>query len=548
MKSGASLVVQCLEHLGVKRIFGIPGAKIDAVFDALLDSSIEVIVCRHEQNAAFMAAAEGRITGKPGVVLVTSGPGVSNLVTGLLTATTEGDPVIAIAANVSRKMINKETHQAADNVLLTKAACKFAKEIKAVENIPEVFADAFRISSKPRAGAAFISIPQDITLEKTDAEPIAGAPVHQGAAPEPSLLDAASMINKAKLPILFLGEEASRPENAAAINALLSNNKIASINTFQGAGAINDKNMDIYVGRVGLFKNEPGDQLLANADVVVCIGFNPVEYDPEIWNASKHLRIIHIDYHEAKIHDSYQPKIELVGDIAENLNLLSKALKIKLSPEAYKLIEDEKNHFHNSLKLKTQALENKVHPLEFIQALQSHLHSNARVMCDVGSNYMWFARHFVSKKPHHILFSNGQQTLGVAMPWALSLSTLNPEEEIVSISGDGGFLFSVMELETAVRLKAKFIHFVWTDGSYNMVLEQQLMKYHRKSAVDLGPIDIVKLAEGFGAQGFNLTSIDDFPMIWQKAKSVEGPVLVNVAIDYSDNPAMFKTVNENIGH
>lgn len=168
--NGAMLLVDCLVQQGVEYIFGIPGAKIDAVFDALLDSPIKVIVCRHEQNAAFMAAAYGRLTGKPGVVLVTSGPGVSNLATGLLTATTEGDPVIAIGGNVARGMSLKSSHQSTDNIKLMEAVTKARMAILLPENIPEIIENAFRIATNPRSGAVFISVPQDISHENTTAK------------------------------------------------------------------------------------------------------------------------------------------------------------------------------------------------------------------------------------------------------------------------------------------------------------------------------------------------------------------------------------------
>ena len=205
-KTGAQLLVKCLEQHGVKYIFGIPGAKIDAVFDALLDSKIKLIVCRHEQNAAFAAACYGRLTGNPGVVLVTSGPGVSNLATGLLTATTEGDPVVAIGGNVPRAMRLKEAHQNSDSTRIMEPCTKSSVEVQMVENIPEIVANAFRSACMPQAGAAFISIPQDICLEKTTlAAPRSMPKISYGTAFAASIAQAAKLINKAKQPVILLG-------------------------------------------------------------------------------------------------------------------------------------------------------------------------------------------------------------------------------------------------------------------------------------------------------------------------------------------------------
>ena len=295
-QNGAQLLVKCLEQHNVKQIFAIPGAKIDAVFDALNDSEIRVIVCRHEQNAAFMAAAYGRVTGQPGVVLVTSGPGVSNLATGLLTATTEGDPLIAIGGNVSTHMQMKESHQNADNKLLLAPTCKSSVEVTAVDNIPEAVENAFRLAKAPRSGACFISLPQDITLNKTAIKPNSPSPsVHYGLARSASITQAQDLLKNARNPVILLGQEASRTVNTNAIRGFLKQYPLPVVSTYQAAGVISRDLLKCFAGRVGLFSNQPGDVLLNSADVVLTIGYNPVEYDPESWNKENNKQIIHLD-------------------------------------------------------------------------------------------------------------------------------------------------------------------------------------------------------------------------------------------------------------
>lgn len=544
-KNGARLVVECLEALGIEIIFGIPGAKIDSVFDALCDSKIKLVVCRHEQNAAFMAAAHGRLTGKPGVVLVTSGPGVSNLTTGLLTATTEGDPVIALAGNVPRAMQLKESHQNTDSVRILEAATKSAVEVVMVDNIPEVMANAYRTALMPRAGATFISLPQDILHETTSVSPIKNLDiVRYAAADDLEVRKSADLINSAKLPVLFLGEEASRPQNAEVIRQLLGINPLPTIGTFQAAGVVSKELVENFIGRVGLFKNQAGDELLDKADLVICVGFNPVEYDPEVWNKGSHKKIIHLDYSPAKIHLDYQPDCELLGDIRETLLALIPYLKTEVDNKLLAVVQKLHQKLIHTIEEGANLAGNPVHPLRFIHELRSHVDDETLVICDIGTVYMWMARYFLSYQPHHLLFSNGQQTLGVAMPWALAAALQYPKKQIVSISGDGGFLFSAMELETAVREKANFVHFVWRDGAYNMVLEQQMLKYNRRSGVDFGPVDLVDFAKAFGATGFNLRDPDDFPRILSESLKIQGPVLVDVPIDYSDNPELFMSVDE----
>lgn len=546
--TGAQLFAKCLVNQGVERIFGVPGAKIDALFDALIDTPIEVIVCRHEQNAAFMAASFGRLTGKPGVVLVTSGPGVSNLTTGLLTATTEGDPIVAIGGNVPRSMKYKASHQQADNVGLLREATKSAVEVPVVEAIPELIANAFRDATSARPGACFISIPQDVLLESTHIPACEHSPLPQkGAASVESVSKLAEALMTASRPVLLLGEESSAPEAAEAVRSLLRHHPIPVVSTYQAAGVVPRELVDCFVGRVGLFRNQPGDQLLAKADCIVAVGFNPVEYDPEIWHVDNSVVLCDVASRSCSVRSAYQPSLECVGDIAATLLAVKEAL-----PESHTL------KHHSELKklqagIVSQVEQGKqyeglpVHPLRFIHELRTAVDDQAMVISDVGSHYMWLARYFWSYEPRHLLFSNGQQTLGVALPWAMGAYFAYPNKQIVSISGDGGFLFSAMELETAVRVQAHFIHFVWCDGSYDMVKEQQYMKYDRDTAVQLGHVDIVRYAEAFGATGLRLRDPAEIPTILKDYQGT-GPVLVEVPIDYSDNPMLFQSIHEHLGN
>lgn len=546
----AELVVACLESQGVEFVFGIPGAKIDAVFNALVDSSIRLIVCRHEQNAAFMAAAYGRLTGKPGVVLVTSGPGVANLCTGLLTATTEGDPVIAIAGNVPRDMHFKESHQSADNVGLLRAATKHAVEVNAADCVPEQISNAFRKALMPRRGACLLSFPQDILKETISIQPlpVVAEPMY-GTAAIDLIERTADAIKHAAHPVLLLGEDASMPANSDAINQFLAKNKLPTVSTYQAAGVIDHANVDCFVGRVGLFHNQPGDILLSEADLVITIGFNPVEYDPESWNGDNHAKIIHMSYIPADVHSCYLPEVELLGDITTTLEVLSAQLNLNHLHKISNAVKSCQQHYFDIIESgQHKNTTEKIHPLAFIFKLRESLDDDAYVLCDIGSNYMWMARYFLSFKPHHLSFSNGQQTLGVALPHAMATRLVCPDAEIISISGDGGFLFSATELETAIREKLKFIHFVWTDGTYDMVRIQEIMKYNRPSGTTLGSIDVVKFAEAFGATGFNLTHIADFDATLAAARQAPGPVIINVAIDYSDNDTLIELKDPLHGH
>lgn len=549
LQNGAKLFVDCLVQYGVKRIFGIPGAKIDALFDALIDSPIEVITCRHEQNAAFMAAAYGRLTGKPGVVLVTSGPGVSNLATGLLTATTEGDPIIAIGGNVPRHMKLKESHQSTDNIKLMEAVTKARMEVLAAENIPEILANAFRIATMPRSGAVFISVPQDILTETTSAFAYASSTIlSYGTASTEMIEAAAALLNQSQQPVLLLGLEASRPENAGAIRQLLTETKMATVCTFQAAGVVSRELIDCFVGRVGLFKNQPGDTLLDQADVILTVGYDSVEYDPEIWNAKRNKTIIHLDYHPANIHSCYNPPVEILGNIAANIYALTTELDKQLNEQQRSSIRILQQELFSKIEQGKSYQGKRIHPLRFIHDLHTLIDDEITIVSDIGTHYMWLARYFLSYRPHQLLFSNGQQTLGVALPFAMAACYARPDKKVISISGDGGFLFSAMELETAVREKLHIVHCVWCDGTYNMVQQQQLLKYQRDTAVHFGAIDLVKFAESFGARGFQIQDAEQFKPILQEALNLEGPVIIEIPIDYSDNAALFASIRPEIGH
>lgn len=549
-RNGAELLVQCLEEQGVQYIFGIPGAKVDTIFDVLADHGPRLILCRHEQNAAFMAGMVGLLTGTPGVCLVTSGPGVTNLATGLSTATCDGYPLVALGGNVRRGMRHIKTHQSLDNVGVMQPVTKYAVEIYDGNSIPEVVVNAFRMSGMPLMGASFISLPQDVLAGAVDVAPIKA--VRSGGAGTfdiQSVKKAAGIINNAKMPIIFAGVSAGTKRAINALRNMLNEYPVPVVNTYQASGVLSRELFNCYAGSLGIFQNQPGDKLLQKADVIVTIGFDPVEYDPEIWNKDANGIIISIDNRTPVIDRHYQPEIELLGDIATNIEELAKHLEARPDdPTANPLVTEVQDAL---IEAKVRGAEQSgfpVHPLRLIYELRNLLGDDVTVMCDVGSLYVWMARYFNSYEPHRLLFSNGQQTLGVALPWAIAATLARPGEKVVSMSGDGGFLFSAMELETAVREKCSLVHLVWRDGSYDMVKIQQVLKYGRSFGVEFGHIDIVKFAEAFGATGLRIVKADEIAPILSKALGLNGPVIVDVPVDYSDNQSLCASVSEGLGH
>ncbi|HFD0861460.1 acetolactate synthase AlsS [Enterococcus faecium] len=544
MKQGSKSVVESLINHHVDYVFGIPGAKIDGVFNELEDQGPELIVTRHEQNAAFMAQAIGRITGEPGVVIATSGPGASNLATGLVTATAEGDPVLAIAGQVKRSDLLKLTHQSMDNAALFQPITKYSAEIQDPETISEVIANAYRMAKSSKKGASFISIPQDVVdapVQGNVIKPLSDPKLGSASADDIRYL--AERIREAKLPVLLVGMRGSSEKETLAIRQLVEKTALPVVETFQAAGVISRELEAHFFGRVGLFRNQPGDMLLKRSDLVIAIGYDPIEYEARNWNAEKDARIIVIDETPAEIDPFMQPERELIGDISATLDLLTGSL------EPQQVSEDAKEYLASLQAKLTERdiVQSKgeagiLHPLEVINTLQSKVTDDMTVTVDVGSHYIWMARHFRSYEPRHLLFSNGMQTLGVALPWAISAALVRPNTQIVSVSGDGGFLFSAQDLETAVRKKLNIVHLIWNDGHYNMVEFQEKMKYQRASGVDFGPVDFVKYAEAFGAKGIRATSVEELEKALEEGFATEGPVIIDIPIDYRDNEKLGETI------
>ncbi|WP_192457653.1 acetolactate synthase AlsS [Musicola keenii] len=543
--SGAELVVKHLEQQGVKYVFGIPGAKIDRVFDALEDSSVQTIPVRHEANGAFMAAALGRLTGKAGVTVVTSGPGCSNLVTGLATATSEGDPVVAIGGAVKRADRLKLTHQSLDTVSLFQPVTKYSAEVTVPSALSEVMANAFRAAEIGRPGASFISLPEDVINEPVTSPVLANSVLPTlSSAPTADVCRVGRLIQQAKNPILLLGLMASQTQNAAALRRLLHHSQLPVTSTYQAAGVIDQQHFDHFAGRIGLFNNQAGDKLLQQADLIITVGYSPVEYAPALWNSGR-ATLVHIDVLPAEVESAYRPDVELVGDISITIDMLNDQLHspIRLSETATAILE-ERRQLRHQLAIRAINMNGfAIHPLRLVRAMQDLVNQDVTLCVDMGSFHIWLARYLYSFRARQVLMTNGQQTMGVALPWAIAASLANPGQKVVSVSGDGGFMQSSMELETAVRLNCNLLHIVWVDDAYNMVAIQEEKKYRRLSGVKFGPIDFKTYAQAFGAKGFAVESADELvPKLWQ-AMAVDGPAVIAIPVDYSDNHYLMENVN-----
>lgn len=547
---GAQRVVDALSAHGVRYVFGVPGAKIDAVFDALADSGVQVVVCRHEQNAAFMAAAIGRLTATPGVVLVTSGPGTANLATGLLTANTEQDPLVALCGAVSRADRLKRTHQSMNAAALLSTVTKFTGEVDDPNNIAEAVTAAFRCAGTEPYGAAAVVLPADVLAAPAATGIDRVRPVPElGGAPEESITLAVNQIRQSARPVLLAGLRAADPAACAALRALVAATGLPVVETFQAAGVISRDLEDHYYGRVGLFRNQPGDLLLAAADLVIAVGYDAVEYDPKLWNTDPARPVLHIDIAPAQVDNHYQPELELRGGVAATLGRLTGGLAgMTLTGEFGAELDAHRAELTAADAAVRDAPNSAagVHPGALVLALRDHLDDDATIACDIGSVYIHMARHFRVYQPRHLLFSNGQQTLGVGLPWAMAAALVRPGTQAVSVSGDGGFLFSAQELETATRLGLSLVHIVMRDNTYDMVGFQEELKYGRRSGVQLADYDIASYAASFGASGHRVATLEEFVAVLVDALAQPGPTLIDVPVDYSRNTELAAHLHDDV--
>lgn len=540
---GADVVIDSLKKHGVNLVFGIPGAKIDRLFEGLdgqdSEDAPKLIVTRHEQNAAFMAQAYGRLTGKTGVAIATSGPGVGNLATGIMTANAEGDPMLAIGGQVQRKDLHRATHQSTLSTEIMAPITQYSAEIQDPNNISEIMANAFEASQDARKGAAFVSLPQDVDDAEVTEKPL---PIYEtpkmGPADPNDLQKLVELIKNSKMPVILVGQRGADEEITTALRKLLSDYSLPVVETYQAAGVVSrDLEQQSYFGRIGLFRNQVGDQLLQQSDLVIAVGYDPIEYEPRNWNKEGNLRIVNLDTLPAQIDNHYTPIMQLVGNIATSLTGLDKLLKGYEYPvAATEQLAKYKQELDQDKKIQVPTSNDASHPLAVVHAIQENVTDDMHVALDVGSHYIWKARHFRCYQPRHLLISNGMQTLGVGLPWATVAAMLYPEHKSVAVCGDGGFLFSGAELATAVQHHLNVVTIVWNDGGhYDMVKFQEEMKYPQAAGVKFGNVDIVKYAESFGATGLRVNKPADLTKVLSQAFNIDGPVVVDVPVDYSNN-------------
>lgn len=528
----AELFVKCLENENVEYIFGLPGEENMGVLDALLDSSIKFILTRHEQGAAFMADVQGRLTHKPGVCISTLGPGATNLATGVADANLDRAPMVALTGQAGLDRMHKESHQVIDIVELFKPMTKWNTQIRKASIIPEAVRKAFKLAMTEKLGATHIDFPEDeANVEVSDSsEPLL---VQFPFAPEPlaaQVQRAADVISGARRPIILAGNGVVRNRASKDLIHFAERLNIPVCNTFMAKGVL-PANHPLSLFSVGLQERDIAWYGLDRADVVICVGYDIVEYHPELWNPNKNKRIVHIDLLPAEVDDSYIVSVGVTGDIKLSLQQIGERSQPSENQSYSKLREliltevEEAKH-DRSFPLK---------PQKVVADLRSVLADDDIVISDVGAHKMWIARMYQASKPNTCIISNGFSAMGIAVPGAISAKLHYPRAQVVAATGDGGFLMNAQELETAMRIGTPFVSLIFNDGVYGLIGWKQQIHFNREAFVRFENPDFARFAECFGAKGYRVGGWDELMPVLREALQQSVPTVIDCPVDYGEN-------------
>jgi acetolactate synthase-1/2/3 large subunit len=530
---GAELLVRCLENEGVELLFGLPGEETLAMTDALLDSRVRFISCRHEQGAAFMADVWGRLSGRPGVCLGTLGPGATNLVTGIADANLDRAPLVAITGQAGRDRIHKESHQYVDVVGMLRPITKWNTRLEVSSVIPEAVRKAFKLAQTEKPGACHIEVPEDVADEEVEAgaEPLATVRARRPSPDRLALAQAARLIDAAKHPLLFAGNGVIRGGAAGALRMFAAHTGIPVATTFMAKGCIAWDD-PLSLGTIGLQLKDYASCGFDRADLVIATGYDPVEYAPKLWNPERAKTIVHIDFTPAEVDADYQPAVEVVADVREALDLLTQEVKVRRDPSRSRGLHD---WIVNELAVGSQDAGFPLKPQRILSDLRQVLGPEDILISDVGAHKLWIARLFQAMEPNTVIISNGYAAMGIALPGAIAAKLLYPEKKVVAVSGDGGFLMNCQELETAVRLGVPLVVLILRDDGYGVIRWKQLSRYGREAGVAFGNPDFVRLAGAFGCRGFRVESADELIPTLRDAFAGPTPVVIDVPVDYREN-------------
>ena len=528
----SDLFVRALEAEGVEEIFAVPGEENLDFVESLRTSSIKLVLTRHEQGAAFMAATYGRLTGKPGVCMATLGPGATNFATPAAYAHLGGFPLIMITGQKPIKKSKQGQFQIIDVVGLFEPICKMSKQIVHGNTIPSLVREAFRVAGEERPGAVLLELPEDIAEEQCDAAVIPPHKRYYAVADEAVLADAADLIQKAKMPLVLVGAGANRQEVRDAISGFIDATGIPFFVTQMGKGVV-DERSDLFLGTAALSDGDYMHCAIDRADLVINFGHDVVE-KPPFFMEDGGKKVIHVNYKSAQVDSVYFPQVEIVGDLAASVRKLQAAVgdKLKLDLSYFNKIKAE---------VETHLAEGvddprfPVTPQRFVADTRKAMGPKDIIALDNGIYKIWYARNYKAYEPNTVLLDNALATMGAGLPSAMAAAMQYPDRRVMAICGDGGFMMNSQELETAIRLRLNLVVMVLNDNSYGMIRWKQSAAGFDDWGLEFDNPDFVRYAESYGASGHRIEATEDLVPTINKAFEAGGVHLIELPVDYSDN-------------
>ena len=530
--NGAELLVAALENEGVRQIFGVPGEENLDVLDALRRSSVQFVLTRHEQAAAFMAATHGRLTGEAGVCLSTLGPGALNLTTGAAYAQLGAMPMVMITGQKGVLSRKQARFQVVDMVSTMTPLTKMAHQIVSAGTIPSIVREAFRIAQQERPGPVHLELPEDIAGQETPEIPVVGRHPMTLPIAHPAALDlAARLILAAERPLLMLGAVASRPRLAEALSEFVKRVQIPFFNTQMGKGAVTGES-GLYMGTAALSERDHVHQAIDRADLIISIGHDTVEKPPFLMGPGGP-KVLHVGYLPATVEEVYFPHAELVGDIGPSLVLLADRLASKL-PRAGALLPLRQQIL---ARIAERATESRfpLTPQRIVHDVRQVMPEDGIVCLDNGMYKTWFARNYRTRVANTLLLDNALATMGAGLPSAIMTAMLYPTRRVLAVCGDGGFMMNSQELETAVRLGVDLVVLILQDNAYGMIRWKQAADGFADFGLSFGNPDFVTYARAYGINGGRVETADGLAPMLEAAFANGGLHLITVPVDYSEN-------------
>lgn len=535
----SDLFVRCLEAEGVTRIYGVPGEENADFMLSLEKSSIEFVLTRHEQGAAFMASVHGRLTGEVGVCLGTLGPGATNLITGVADGDMDRAPVLVITGQGATTRQHKESHQVMDVVEMYRPVTKWAHAVLAPDNIPEIVRKAVKLATAEKPGAVHVELAEDIAAMETDAVPLTPAKTRRPV-PDAKIMDRVwDALRTAKRPLIIAGNGTIRKRASRQLRQFCDATGIGVLMTFMAKGAV-DMDADHCLFTIGMGQRDFPMLAIEDADLIVTLGYDMVEYPPRNWNPQGDQRIVHVDFLPAEVDAHYMPEIEVVGDLAHALWMLNERVARDGVPDydlaaqatlRATMLEEFARHADDTG-------DGPIKPQKALADVRAVLGPEDIVLSGVGAHKMWIARHYQCHAPGTCIISNGFCSMGMPLPGAVAAAHACPGAKVLAIAGDGDFLMNVQEMETARRMGSDITVMVWEDGGYGLIEWKQEQEFDRHTALSFGNPDWLLLARSFGWHGARCDSAGDLRATLRAALDHDGPALVVIPIDYRENMAL----------